>query len=228
MLSEFCEGVEVIGSANSAEEGVKLIDSAKPDLVFLDIEMPHHNGFYVLENVKHKEFHVIFVTAYNHYAIKAIKFSALDYLLKPVDMDDLQQAIDKAKDMIQNETITDYSGAIENMKADIPFKLAIPTLDGYAYIKIEDIIRVAADGSYSNIFMENNQRFTVSRPLREYAELLNETPFFRPHKSHLINLKKVKSFSRTDGGYITMDDDSEIRVSRDKKLPFTQAMANLH
>jgi len=227
MLSEFCKDVEVVGSANSIIDGIKTIQQTKPNLVFLDIEMPYGNGFDILEAIPEKEFQVIFVTAYDHYAIKAIKYSALDYLLKPVDIDDLESAVEKLRESITNKNFPKYDMLMENVKAKHPLKLALPTLDGFLYIPVEHITRIEANGSYSDVYLDSGEKHIVSRNLRWYEELLDERVFFRAHKSHIINLKHVKKFSRSEGGTVEMEDGSIVEISRRKKDDFQRMMSEL-
>ena len=228
MLKEYVEGVEVIATANGIVDGIKTIVNLKPDLVFLDVEMPYGNGFDVLEAIPDKTFEVIFVTAYDHYAIKAIKHSAVDYLLKPIDIDDLEKAVEKAKEASEKDNNQRYDTLLENMRGTRPLKLALPTLDGFLYIPVEHICRIEANGSYSDVYLDNGEKHIVSRNLRWYEELLDPSVFFRAHKSHLLNLKRVKKYSRAEGGQVEMEDGSIVEISRRKKDDFQKMMAELH
>ena len=228
MLTEFIEDIEVVGSANAIVEGIKVVQNAKPDLVFLDIEMPYGNGFDVLEAIPEKNFQVIFVTAYDHYAIKAIKYSALDYLLKPVDVEALEEAVEKAREAIGKKDFPKYDTLMENVNSTHPLKLALPTLDGFLYVNVEHICRIEANGSYSDVYLDDGEKHIVSRNLRWYEELLDPSKFFRAHKSHLINLLRVKKFSRSEGGTVEMEDGSIVEISRRKKDDFQKMMADLH
>lgn len=219
IIKEYCPMLEVVGTAYSSMEGVKLINENHPDLIFLDVEMPHGSGFDLLSQFPEKKFDVIFITAFNHYALKAIKFSAVDFLLKPINIHEFVQAVDKviskrSSSAYQN---SNFSALLENLKATMPFKLAIPTSEGMEYISTPEIIRIEADRSYSWFFLVGKRKLLVSKNLKEYQELLNDRNFFRSHNSHLINLEHVKKFIRSDGGAIEMSDGSTVPISRNRK-----------
>ncbi len=229
IIKEYCPELEIVGTANSAAEGTKVIKNTNPDLVFLDVEMPHGNGFDLLANFPGKFFEVIFITAYNHYAIKAIKFSAVDYILKPVNINEFIDAVKKVLEKrIKKENLNlNYYTLLENLKTTLPSKLAIPTSDGMEYLNTAEIIRIEADRSYSWFYLEEGKKYLVSRNLKEYQELLNDRNFFRTHNSHLINLDHVKKYIRQEGGYVIMDDGSNVPISRSKKDLFLVRMSNL-
>jgi len=229
IIDEYCPGLEVVGTANSARDGVKIILEKSPDLVFLDVEMPHGSGFDLLHHFPEKTFDVVFVTAFNHYAIRAIKFSALDYILKPININEFRQAVDKViqKHSTVGSRNAGYSSLLENLRSAQPSKLAIPTSDGMEYLKTGEIIRIEADRSYSWFFLEGKRRILVSKNLKEYQELLGEQLFFRPHNSHLINLEHVKKYIRQEGGSIEMDDGSQVPLSRPRKEFFLARMAGI-
>ena len=229
IVAEYCPNLEVVGTANSARDGVSMINQTHPDLVFLDVQMPHGSGFDLLSSFPEKTFDVIFITAYNHYAIQAIKFSAVDYILKPVNISELIEAVNKVE---QKRTSLEYrnlnyNNLLENLKAPVPSKLAIPTSDGIEYLNTAEIIRIEADRSYSWFFLKDKKKYLVSRNLKEYQELLQELNFFRPHNSHLINMIYVKKFIRHEGGYIEMTDGSSVPISRGKKDLFLLQMAKI-
>lgn len=221
--------VEVVGFAHSAKEGVKVVEETHPDIVFLDVEMPHGNGFTLLENIPEKTFDVIFVTAFNHYAIQAIKFSAVDYILKPINITEFIAAVEKVihKRLDATYKTQNYNMLFENLRSALPGKLAIPTAEGMEYLNTREIVRVEADRSYSWFFLVDGRKILVSRNLKEYHELLAERNFFRPHNSHLINLEFVKKFIRHEGGTILLTDGSEIPVARGKKDLFLAQMERL-
>ena len=227
--SEYCPNVEIVGIANSAREGVKLINEQQPDLVFLDVEMPHGSGFDLLSNFPQKDFDVIFITAFNHYAIRAIKFSAVDYILKPININECVDAVKKVEASRQKNKSSSSSidALLENIRSALPSKLAIPTSDGMEYLNTNEIIRVEADRSYSWFYLTDNRKYLVSRNLKEYQELLGDRNFFRTHNSHLINLEFVKKFVRQEGGYVLMTDGSNVPISRSKKELFLEQMARL-
>ncbi len=225
ILEEYCPQVEVLTTADSAVKAKVEIERLNPDLVFLDVEMPNANGFELLESIEKPKFDVIFITAYNHYAIKAIKYSAADYILKPIDIDELVNAV-KSVDEVRKERLSspDFQTLLENIRTPIPKKLAIPTGKGIEYINTNQIIRIEADRSYSIVYIKDASKIVVSRSLVEYHELLHDNNFFRPHNSHLINLEHVKLYSRNDGGYIEMIDGSIVSLARSKKELFLERM----
>jgi two-component system LytT family response regulator len=227
IISEYCTQLEVVGKAYNVKEGTDIIRSLKPDLVFLDVEMPNGTGFDLLANFPDKVFDVIFITAFNHYAIKAIKFSAVDYILKPVNINEFIESVAK---VIQKRSSATNSGKeqldalMENIKGAKPTRLVIPTSDGREYLNPQDIIRIEADRSYSWFYIEGKRKVLVSRHLKEFQDLLNDRNFFRPHNSHLINLDHVRKYIRIDGGYIEMSDGSKVPVSRNRKDLFLEYM----
>lgn len=229
LLSEYCPRVEVVGKATSALTGAEVIGITHPDLVFLDVQMPHGTGFDLLSSISDKRFDVIFITAYNHYALQAIKFSAIDYILKPINIDEFIEAVHKveAKRATKGARDEDYHVLLENLRALRPVKLAIPTSDGVEYLSTSQIIRIEADRSYSWFYMTGGKKHLVSRNLKEYQELLNDIDFFRPHNSHLINLEHVRKFVRHEGGYIEMSDGSTVPISRGKRDLFLMQMAKI-
>jgi two-component system LytT family response regulator len=228
IAGEYCPGLNVIGKAYDVPEGTALITDLKPDLVFLDVEMPHGTGFDLLANFPEKDFDVIFITAFNHYAIKAIKYSAVDYILKPININEFIEAVNKvtAKRSENSSHGSDnIKVLLENIKSSPPSRLAIPTSDGMEYLNPKDIIRIEADRAYSWFYISGNRKMLVSKNLKEFQDLLSDRYFFRPHNSHLINLKYVRKFVRRDGGYIEMNDGSEIPVSRNRKDLFLVHMS---
>ena len=229
IISEYCPNLEVAGTAYSAKDGVSVIMQTKPDLVFLDVQMPHGSGFDLLSSFPEKSFDVIFITAYNHYAIQAIKFSAVDYILKPVNISELIEAVNKVEQKRSSMEYRNlnYSNLLENLKAPVPSKLAIPTTDGIEYLNTSEIIRIEADRSYSWFFLTDKKKYLVSRNLKEYQELLQDLNFFRPHNSHLINMIYVKKYIRHEGGYIEMTDGSNVPISRGKRDLFLLQMGKI-
>ncbi len=229
IIEEYCPGLKITGTANSARDGVTVITQTQPDLVFLDVQMPHGTGFDLLSSFPKKTFDVIFITAFNHYAIQAIKFSAVDYILKPVNISELIDAVNKVEQKRSNREYRnlDYSNLLENLRTPRPGKLAIPTNDGIEYLNTTEIIRIEADRSYSWFFLTDKRKYLVSRNLKEYQELLQDIDFFRPHNSHLINMNFVKKFIRHEGGYIEMSDGSTVPISRGKRDLFLLQMAKI-
>jgi len=206
-----------------------VITKEKPDLVFLDVEMPHGSGFDLLAVFPEKDFDVIFITAFNHYAIRAIKFSAVDYILKPININEFIEAVkrvEEARDAKSDRNVN-FNTLFENLKTSMPSKLAIPTSNGMEYLNTKDIIRVEADRSYSWFYLQGEIKHLVSRNLKEYQELLSDRNFFRTHNSHLINLEHVKKYIRHEGGYIEMIDGSTVPISRGKKDLFLEHMSRI-
>ncbi len=228
IVEEYCPNITIVGKAYNAKTGVSTIKKANPDLVFLDVEMPHGSGFDLLAKFPDKTFDVIFITAFNHYAIKAIKFSAIDYILKPINIKEFLSAVTKVFRSKENkEQSPSYDALFENLRSGTPSKLAIPTSEGMEYLNTKEIIRIEADRSYSWFFLSNGRKILVSRNLKEYQELLNDRHFFRTHNSHLVNLEYVKKFVRQDGGYVEMTDGSHVSISRGKKELFLAHMNKL-
>jgi two-component system LytT family response regulator len=229
IIQEYCPKLEVIGTANTAKDGIGMIIEHKPELVFLDVEMPHGSGFDLLAHFPEKMFDVIFITAFNQYALKAIKFSAVDYILKPINISEFIEAVEKvsAKRPGGFDQQISYNELLENLRSAMPMKLAIPTSEGMEYLNTREIIRIEADRSYCWFFLTEKRKHLVSKNLKEYQDLLSDRNFFRPHNSHLVNLEFVKKYVRQEGGYIEMTDGSQIPISRIKRDLFLQQMARL-
>jgi two-component system, LytTR family, response regulator len=227
-LSENFPELSVAGSAGSVNEAVKILTLTNPDIVFLDIEMPGGSGFHVLEKMPNRNFNVIFVTAYNQYAIKAFKYSASDYLLKPFDFSEMTCAINKILNQKpQNEIVEEKINILlQNIKTNKPEKIALATSESIEFVKISNIIHIQAEGSYSTLKMLDQSELVVSKNLGEFESLLEEYPFYRPHQSHLINLNYVKKVNRY-GNEIIMDDGSIAYLSRRKKNQFMELMSSM-
>ncbi len=230
LLIEFCVDIEVVAMASSVDEAVSMIKSLKPDVVFLDIELQTGTGFDVLDQVFLLNFEVIFTTAFEQYAIKAVKFSSLDYLLKPIDLEELQKAIGKAR-IKKNQEV--YKKQLEtlmlNLKQQKPKlnKICLATSDGFEFINVNDIIYCKAEGSYTAFILKKSEKLLVSKHLKEYENLLLEQDFMRVHNSFLINLKEVKKYIKSDGGYIIMNNNDTVSISRSKKDDFIDVISTL-
>jgi len=219
-LSAYCKEVELVAQADNVESGYKAIIENKPELVLLDINMPDGTGFDLLKKLDKIDFKLIFITAYEEYAIKAFKFSALDYLLKPVNPQELIEAIDKAKKVIDSESFElGYRAFLSNYnsKTKSDKKLVLKTSESIYMIDIKDIIRCEADGGYTTFFLNDSRKILVSKNLKEYEDILAEYNFFRPHHSHLVNLDYMQSFEKRDGGTIVMKDKSSVPVATRRK-----------
>lgn len=227
LVIEFCEDVEVLSTESTINDAVLAIKTLKPDLLFLDIELQTGTGFDILDQLESIDFEVIFTTAFEQYALKAVKFSSLDYLLKPIDLEELQKAVEKAK-KIKDKNI--YSKQLEtlihNLKQPQPNnnKICLATADGYEFINVEEIMYCKAEGSYTTFKLTNGTNLLVSKHLKEYENLLVEQHFMRVHNSFLINLNEVKKYVKADGGYILMNNGETVSISRNKKEIFFKTM----
>lgn len=222
-VEQYCPEVAILQICESPEAGIAAINALKPDLVFLDVQMPNMSGFDVLQKLSPIDFEVIFVTSYDQYAIKAIKFSAIDYLLKPVDVDDLIHAVQKAKENLQkNGKRQRYQSVLHNLNytSGKIEKLAVPTLEGIDFFRTDDIIYCEADGSYTTLYLAGHQKQVISKNLKDFENLLSGSGFCRVHNSHLINLSHVKKYIKGDGGYVILTDDHHVDISRRRKDVF--------
>jgi len=230
MLEKYCPQVEIVATAEGYRSGIEMIKKFRPDVVFLDIQMPDGSGFRLLEEIDEVDFEVIFTTAFDQFAIKAIKFSALDYLLKPIIPQELVNAIEKVEQKrMEFRKTRNIEIFLENMKSkeDNTQKIVLSTSDKIHIIQVDDIIRCESDNYYTQFFFTDGKRLMVSKTLKENEELLSQHNFIRPHKSHLINVKYIKSFLRQEGGYIIMTDGSKIPVSRRKREKIMDILMNL-
>ena len=224
-LKNYCPDIEVIASCTGGEEAIDKISSLKPDLIFLDIEMPKVNGFDVLISTKGLGYKVIFTTAYNQYALKAFKFSAIDYLLKPIDIEELKRAV--AQVIINDFDLQSkkINKLFEKFVSKSKSRLLLPLHDGYEVVKYEDIIRCQSDGNYTTIYVSNGSKYVISKTLKEVAKSIDSDVFFRVHNSHFINTDFITKIFKSDGGYIVMSDGCTINISRSKKEDFLSFMS---
>lgn len=212
--------VHLMDALQSVEEGVTAIKKFKPDLIFLDVQINDKTGFDLLKQINAYDFEVIFTTAHDKYAVQAFKFSAVDYLLKPVDEDDLQQALEKVSKKVAEKTNNDrLEVLLYNLKSTkgTTKKISIPTVNGFVFVQVTDILRCQSEINYTTIFLKDKQKITVAKTLKEFEELLTEYNFFRVHNSHLINLAYIKSYNKGKGGIVTMMDQTDIEVSTRRK-----------
>jgi two-component system LytT family response regulator len=219
LLQRFCPEIRVIDICYNGVTALKAIKEDSPQLVFLDIEMPKMNGFELLERLGEINFQLIFTTSYDQYAIKAIRFSALDYLLKPIDRDELQKAVQKVVTRLKNpipEQIEILLQKLNHPGAPVA-KIAIPTVEGLHMILVESVISCTADSNYTVLHLKNKQKVVASRTLKEIEEMLEDFSFARVHHSFLINLNEVDKYVRGEGGYVLMSDGSSVDVSRSRK-----------
>jgi two-component system, LytTR family, response regulator len=220
LLGDFCPGVQVTEQCNSAKMALTAIAKQTPDLIFLDIEMPVMNGFEMLEEFEEIPFSVIFTTSYNQYAIKAIRFSALDYILKPIDPKELVAAISKIETQKFRPSSAQYNMLREqlHLKENGFTRIALPTAEGFELVPSNLIMRCEADDNYTHIYLKGNTKFIASRTLKDVEDLLQYfPPFVRVHNSYIVNLNEVIRYVRGDGGYLIMSDGTTISVSRSRK-----------
>jgi two-component system LytT family response regulator len=228
LLKDYCENIEIAGIAGSVKEGIKAIEAIKPDLIFLDIELHTGTGFEILENVHRYDFEVIFTTAYENYAIKAIKFSAIDYLLKPIDISELRDAVDKVRkrreQSLENHKLLNF---LKNLRGqnDSQKIITLSTSEAMEFIPVADIIKLEANGSYTTFYLKQGRSLLVSKNLKEYENLLSEHGFFRVHHSCVINLNQVERYVKSEGGSIILKDGSQADISQKKKEKFLELMS---
>lgn len=218
-LTKYCNNVSVVAEGDCVKSGLEKISMHNPDLVFLDIQMPDGTGFNLLEQIPEINFKVIFVTAYDQYALKAFKFSAIDYLLKPIDPEKLIEAVKKISDIEDVKSINKKLEVLigNNNRFE---KIALPSIEGIHLVKIKDIIRCESESNYTNIFLSTGKKILVTKTLKEYDEMLTPMHFYRVHQSHLINLSYVEKYHKGEGGFVIMEDGSEIEVARRRKEGF--------
>lgn len=230
MLEKYCPDTIVLGEASGCDEGIELIQEVKPELVFLDIQMPDGNGFTLLESFEKPSFDVIFVTAFDQYAIRAIKYSALDYLMKPVNPQELVESVERYR---EKSVTGDVNKRLQVLMQNVaggntkPRKIVLSTSEGYHVVNPDDIVRCQSDSYYTNFYFNDGKRIIVSKTLKEFDEILSDFGFIRTHKSHLLNIKYIKSYLRADGGFILMTNGNEIPVSRRKRDYIVEIISNL-
>lgn len=231
LIKENCPKINNVFNAEDLIGGVELIKTKQPQIVFLDIEMPEHSGLELLDFLPKEQynFEIIFTTAYSQYAIQAFELSAIDYLLKPLRADKLKTAVKKAVDTIGKSQVNTKLEALRKSLNDSNFnKVGLPIADGIKFVNFEDIILLKADGMYTTIMLKNNTELLISKPLKHFATLLSKIPvFYKPHRSYLINLKYIQEYSKKDGGYIIMDNNESVSISKDKKEAFLAIVQNI-
>ncbi len=229
LITDRCkDSVLLLGAFTSVEDGKQAIAKHQPDVVFLDVQIKDKTGFDLLQQLNDVKFEVIFTTAFEKYAVQAFKFSAIDYLLKPVDPDDLLRAVDKLKEKL--------AGGEMSQKLDVLFhnlksiegaskRISIPTINGLIFLHVADIIRCQSDVNYTDIFLRDRKKITVARTLKDFEEMLTDYNFYRVHNSHLINLAHIKEYNKGKGGYVSMVDGSEVEVSSRRKADFLKQLS---
>ena len=228
-LLENVEGIENVGEAENVDKAISVINDKKPELILLDIQMPDGNGFEVLEGINYEDYKVIFITSHEEFAIKAFKYSALDYVVKPIDPEVFYTAIEKAKNHFSSsDQQIKIKNLIENLTGNkTSKKLVLNTQETVHVVDSKDITRCESDGSYTNVHL-NDRKLMMSKKLKDFEEMLDGLSFYRTHRSHLINLNFVDRYEKRDGGYIIMKDDSSIPLSAAKKDEFFELLVAIN
>ena len=228
LLTLHAPQLNIVGIAANADEGLKIIDTHKPDVVFLDVEMPGKSGFELLRELNTIDFKVVFVSAHNHYSLKAIKFHAFDYLLKPIDLDELKQTIEKLLKSGGSHTpeqLTELLTASKPGNTELG-KIAIPSQSSIDLINVDDILYCEASANNTLVYLTNNKKIVATKNLKEYEDLLTSHRFFRIHHAYLVNLKHVAKYIKGEGGSVILSNQKELEVSRRKKQEFLNALQN--
>ncbi len=227
LLERYCPEAEVVGTGNSVEAGIRVIQEQRPELVFLDIAMPDGDAFDLLNRLGKVEFEIVFITAYNEFALKAFEFSALHYLLKPINYRELQEAVQRFMKVRNHPNIQPRLDILSRSLSNHFDKISLPSNDGLIIVEINDIVRFEAAGNYSTVFLASGERIIVSKTLNQFEEILVGLHFIRIHNTHLINLKFVKKYQRGQGGMVTMNNGNQIPVSRTRKNDFIDGLKSL-
>lgn len=223
LLSKYNNDLDIVKICNNIDDAETAIKSIEPDVIFLDVHLHEETGFDLLKQLSNIDFEIVFTTAYDSYAVDAFKFSALDYLLKPIDEDDLSLTIEKLK---KKTSLKDVSKKVEVLFHNLEDKttrfkkIAIPTLEGLSFVKVSEIIRCQSDINYTHIFLEGNKKITVAKTLKHFEGLLEQHHFFRTHQSHLINLSCIDKYVKGKGGYVLMSDGTHIEIAVRRKDDF--------
>ena len=225
ILNKYCSNISIAGQAGNVHDGLALIRAKEPDVVLLDIQMPDGTGFDLLEKVSKVDFQVIFVTAYDQFALTAFKFSALDYILKPIDPQELIKAAEKIRLAPPGfDELTQKMNILLRNKNGLE-RITLPTLEGLSFVDVKDIIRCEAAGNYTWFYIDSGKKTLITRTLKDYDELLTPLGFFRVHHSHLVSLKYIDRYIKGDGGLVIMTDGAKVDVSRRRKDEFLKMMA---
>ncbi|MFA5815818.1 MAG: LytTR family DNA-binding domain-containing protein [Bacteroidales bacterium] len=227
LLERYCPEIKVIGTGNCVEAGIRVLEELKPELVFLDIAMPDGDAFDLLNRIGKVEFEIIFITAYNDFALKAFEFSALHYLLKPINYMELQDAVQR---YLKIRPVSHIQSRLDILNSSLKNhfdKISLPSNDGLIIVEIQDIVRFEAAGNYSTVFLSKGESIIVTKTLNQFEEILTELHFIRIHNTHLINLRYVKKYQRGQGGVVTMNNGTPLKVSRTRKNEFIEGLRNL-
>lgn len=228
LLEEYCSDVEVVACCSDVPSGVLKINELTPDVVFCDIEMPNYSGLELVSFFKEVDFELIFATGYSEFAIKAFELSAVDYLLKPIQIEKLESAIEKLKTKLKQASMQDRLEVLkENIKGTEINKIALPVMDGLIFVDVKSIILCQADGAYTQIWLNDNTNILISKKLKFFEELLvPRNQFFRVHRSSIININYLKKYTRSEG-YIALENDKSVKVARDKKAEFEEYISGI-
>nr|NQU94012.1 response regulator transcription factor [Bacteroidota bacterium] len=224
LLDKYFPSIKIIGTGSNVAEGVKVIDESEPDLIFLDISMPDGDGFDVLTNVTYRVFEVIFTTAHDQYALKAFDYSAIHYLLKPIEYTELRQAINRYNTVKKQGTLSARLSVLKDNLQHKFHKIIVPSTEGLNIVLLDDIIRMEASDVYTVFYLTNKRKLLASKPLNTFEKMLTDQPFSRIHAKHLVNLKYVQRYVKGKGGYVVLEDGEEIDVSVRKKIDFLNAL----
>jgi two-component system LytT family response regulator len=216
LIQEYCPEIEITGEATRVQEAVRLITNDPPDLVFLDVDLPGESGLALVEHLPTIDFGIIFTTAYDEYALRAFRLSAIDYLLKPIDVDELIAAVEKAKKILQVDRKEHLEWLRNNYKREDP-RISIPTTNGFVFVKMNEIMRCEAEGKYTFFFLTNGKKLVTSRNIGEYESYLSEFQFFRIHRSTIVNLSHVRRYIRGKRPILVLDDGTELPVAKSRK-----------
>lgn len=231
LLEENCPKVNEIYSACSLLEGVELIRQIKPNILFLDIEMPQHSGLELLDFLEPEEltFEIIFTTAFNEFALQAFELSAIDYLLKPLTASKLVKAVEKCSVLVGNSQIDEKLRELKDSLTLEEFKkIGLPISSGIKFVELKDIILFEGEGMYSKVYLQNQEELLISKPLKYFTDLLRAIPYFyKPHKSFLVNLRYIKEFVKSDGGYVVLDNNKTVSVSKEKRNEFLKIVSSI-
>lgn len=233
MIDQFCPSVQVLGRAQSVDEAVALINKTNPNVVFLDIEMPGGSGFTLFDKIQRPNFYTVFTTAHAEYAIKAIKFAAFDYLLKPINLTELKNAVEKVAERLRSgenrgANAEKMAEVLRSNRQDQKYdfsKIALPTSEGIEFFDVNDILRCEAERAYCCFHLKTGKKVMVSRSLKEYEDILNEANFFRIHKSNMVNVNHVTKYLRGKGGFVQLTDGSLVAVAIRKKDEFLKYLS---
>ncbi len=226
LLRENCPDIRIVAEADGVIAGAQAIKQSDPDLVFLDIQMEDGTGFDLLDAIEKPTFQVIFITAYNDFAVKAFRYCAIDYLLKPTSSQLLLEAVKKAKEKIPTHQIKNQIDHLMQLSNSKSFdRIVLPSTEGLIFLDIKHIRRMEADGSYTKVFTLDNETYTVSKSLKDFESLVSSPPFCRIHQSHLINMHFVKKYLKEDGGYALLDDGTKVMIARRRKEYFIKLMS---